>query len=369
MAYLIKRGSWYYGAFSDATRTPTQKRVALRTRQKREAERLLIGLEDAFLAGTYDPWTSARLPTSGEQNLDSAPSATVASTIEAFLKTRTHRAAQTQQKYRSVLRLLVRFHGARRPVITLTAKAIQDFLHGAERAPVTRKTYLTTLSPYLGWLASEGYLEDNPARGVQLERVPRTFPRYLLPEDVQAIVHAIEATAQANKHTNAGASLWLIPVVQANVYLGLRAAEVTALRWDDVDVDRRELTVSQRDGFTTKNGRDRRVPLSAPVEAILASLPSSCPFVFPSYHNRALHPRYLSRRFKHFARLAGLPEHINFHSTRHTACSWLVMQGASLEAARRYMGHSSITVTQRYAHLAPDAFRGQVEDAFRRVAE
>ncbi len=100
---------------------------------------------------------------------------------------------------------------------------------------------------------------------------------------------------------------------------------------------------------------------------MLEELERRCEYVFPNYGGTKLHKEYLSRRFKHFARLTGLPEFINFHSTRHTCASWLAQQGCSIEAIRRYMGHSSITVTQKYMHLSPDGFAEQIERAFGKV--
>ena len=61
--------------------------------------------------------------------------------------------------------------------------------------------------------------------------------------------------------------------------------------------------------------------------------------------------RYLSVRFKHFARLSGLGEQISFHSLRHTACTSLVEKGVPIEVVRQFMGHSSVLVTQKYVHL------------------
>jgi site-specific recombinase XerD len=86
-------------------------------------------------------------------------------------------------------------------------------------------------------------------------------------------------------------------------------------------------------------------------------------FVFPNYSGTQLHRQYLSRRFKHFVREAKLPEVINFHSTRHTAASWLAERGASIEAIRLYLGHSSVRVTERYMHLAPDAYANEIHAA------
>ena len=97
---------------------------------------------------------------------------------------------------------------------------------------------------------------------------------------------------------------------------------------------------------------------------MLSGLERRCEYVFPNYGGDKLHPQYLSRRFKHYARKTGLPEHVSFHTTRHTALSWLAMKGASTEAVRLYAGHSSVSVTEKYMHLSPSAYHDQVTQAF-----
>ncbi|MCP4581090.1 MAG: tyrosine-type recombinase/integrase [candidate division Zixibacteria bacterium] len=59
----------------------------------------------------------------------------------------------------------------------------------------------------------------------------------------------------------------------------------------------------------------------------------------------------MSRRFKTYAKEAGLPDSITFHSLRHTFCSILVMQGVDMFTIKELMGHSSLKVTERYLHL------------------
>ena len=79
-------------------------------------------------------------------------------------------------------------------------------------------------------------------------------------------------------------------------------------------------------------------PLCEAVCDVLRGLPTRASYVFRSPTGDKVSKQYLSRRFRFYARRAAL-EGICFHSTRHTAASWLAQQGCSVEAIRRYMGH------------------------------
>lgn len=354
MASINKRGDWYHLVFHDSTRYPQRRRVALKTKRLGEAKIKAREIERDYQRGRFDPW---ELSASGENLHDS---------IRLFLRTRGNLTLQTQAKYKSVLSNLERFAGGLRRTSSVDTNCLQAFLDSTPKAAITKRTYSTTLSPFFNWLIKRGTLSKNPVKELRLPRVPLKAPRYLTPQDVCLIVRHVRSSASKAK-TTPGTGTWLIPIVEANVYLGLRAGEVVNLQWQDIQMNRGTIRIGGRAGFTTKYGGMRTLPIVDSVRSLLEGLPRSSQWVFPSYGQRQLNRLYLSRRFKHFAREAGLPEEVCFHSTRHTAASWLVMGGASLEAVRRYMGHSSVRVTERYAHLSPEAFSNQIEAAFSRA--
>ena len=242
---------------------------------------------------------------------------------------------------------------------------IASFLDSGNTGTASRHAYRRALRAFLNWLVKQNALESNPASEVRLERLPAKHPRFLTPSDVKKLCQTIiEASESASRE---GVSLWLIPPISCNVYLGLRAGELVNLRWTDIDLDARQLRVTNTDSFTTKSGKERTLPLCDPLLGLLQSIPKVGEFVFSNYGGRQIHREHLSRRFKYYVRKAGLSEEINFHATRHTAASWLAQQGASVEAIRCYLGHSSIIVTQRYMHLSPDNFAAQISAAFGKI--
>ena len=137
------------------------------------------------------------------------------------------------------------------------------------------------------------------------------------------------------------------------------------LRWENVDLSLGCLTISNTEDFETESGKERALPLSDKARQIIQELQYSGAtdgYLF-TLRNGRISPCYVTHRFATFHKKAGLPDHITFHSLRHTSASWLVMNGASLEAVRMFLGHSSIEVTQLYAHLAPSVYAKQITEA------
>jgi integrase len=141
-------------------------------------------------------------------------------------------------------------------------------------------------------------------------------------------------------------------------------SELTNLRWEHVDLERGRLLVRNGEGFKTKSGQDRAVPLVGVAKRTLKDLRDSQshdqPHVFVGAQGRKLCPQYVSKRFRHYRRMAGLPEEIHFHSLRHTCASWLAEKGVPLPVIQRVLGHSTISMTLRYAHLSPDVVQAEM---------
>lgn len=145
------------------------------------------------------------------------------------------------------------------------------------------------------------------------------------------------------------------------LYTGLRAGELCGLRWPDVDLTGALITVQRSFQNPTKNNRVRRVPISTPLEAMLRAYQGNClstEIVFPNLRGNPHQPsaRVMDEVFKRCLERAEVPR-MTFHALRHTYASHFVLNGGDIYRLQRILGHSSVKVTQRYAHLAPDALR------------
>ena len=154
-------------------------------------------------------------------------------------------------------------------------------------------------------------------------------------------------------------SLWQMALV--SLYTGLRAGEVFNLRWEHVNFTDGTITV-----MDSKNAMNRVVYMPEQVKDMLVKHQAETKgqpgrLVFPKAGTRNTPHHQISPGFRMILRDTKLNEGITaprdkvvFHTLRHTFASWLVQAGVPLYTVQRLMGHKSIVMTQRYAHLAPD---------------
>jgi len=138
----------------------------------------------------------------------------------------------------------------------------------------------------------------------------------------------------------------LRPLIAFAVDTGGRRSELLKLDWRNVDLERGLVTFTK-----TKNGEDRTIRLTERARAVLRNLePKEIGPVF-TYHGKKIHDTNSS--FANARQKAGIDD-LRFHDLRHTFASRLVQQGVSLYEVMHLTGHKSVSMVQRYAHLAPD---------------
>jgi len=130
---------------------------------------------------------------------------------------------------------------------------------------------------------------------------------------------------------------------------GARRSEAMKAKWEHVDVERRLWVVP-----VSKSGRRRHIPLSDAALRILARQPrpDGCPWVFPG-KDRQKPIGCLRNAWRSVKERAGLPTDLRLHDLRHTFASTLVSKGRTLYEVSQLLGHSQMSMTMRYAHLAP----------------
>jgi len=213
------------------------------------------------------------------------------------------------------------------------------------RAKATVVRYLAALSHVLSMSVKEwGWLEVNPVANVRKPKEGRGRERFLSDGERQRLLDA------AAVH---GPSFYALIVLALST--GMRRGEMISLRWSQIDFPRGRITL-----LKTKNGEIRVVPLAGKAHELLLQLAKvrkiDCDLVFSG--DVAGRPFCIQKPWYSTMRAAGITN-FRFHDLRHSAASYLAMNGASMLDIAAVLGHKTLQMVKRYSHLS-DAHTGQV---------
>ncbi|MGA2466853.1 MAG: tyrosine-type recombinase/integrase [Thermodesulfobacteriota bacterium] len=177
-------------------------------------------------------------------------------------------------------------------------------------------------------------LGENPAnRTVKFLKGAVNRVRFLMPDEFQKLLSNCDD--------------FLKPIVIVAVHTGLRRGELLNLMWNHVSFDQRIITI-----LDTKNSERKDIPMDETVRITLQGLERRGEFVFPNKRGKPFNSMIIHYAF-HGALDRSEITDFRFHDLRHTFASNLVMAGVKIEKVQILMGHKMISMTQRYAHLAP----------------
>lgn len=146
------------------------------------------------------------------------------------------------------------------------------------------------------------------------------------------------------------------------VFAGLRTGEIQALEADDIDLNRRRILVTRSVNGPLKDNDTRVVPILDSLFPVLRDWIMAHSGQGPLFPPTSGSGKYIRKHtmYKHLKKAlkdCKLPEELTWYQcTRHTFASHWIMDDRSIEKLQQVMGHSSIMVTQRYAHLCPEMF-------------
>ncbi len=211
---------------------------------------------------------------------------------------------------------------------------------GTQRTPATVVQYMTALSHAFTIAINEWqWLEDSPMRKVKNPTPSSGRVRFLDDDERTRLLKACKESSNE----------WLYPCVILALSSGMRKAELFNLKWQDVNL---------KDGFLilpkTKNGERRRVPLAGLALELLREHAKirrlDTPLIFPG-NKDPLKPIDLKRPWLDALKRAEIND-FHWHDLRHCTASYLAMDGASLAEIAEVLGHKTLSMVKRYAHLS-----------------
>jgi integrase len=214
---------------------------------------------------------------------------------------------------------------------------------------------VNTLKAILNMAVRWDYIPKNPLLGFQTLKVnPNTFKYWTTTEILQFL------------RANLNHPLYYLWVVMLNT--GMRKGEALGLWWDRTNLSLGQIEISRTIGRYglqehTKTYEKRILPINDEVKKVLLELfkrQLNPHFVFTSPEGEQLDYHHVTREFIKAQKKAGMTNVIRLHDTRHTFASQFMMHGGNVFTLQKLLGHKSVNMTMKYAHLADNYLRDAV---------
>jgi len=350
MGDIVRRGTAWYVRYKDAD--GVRRMRASHQPSKQLARRYLLEVEGRVARGVVG--IPAPAP----------PALTVAALGERFLAEYRRPQIKDPGKYRKWAAVAI---GRALPTLgELRCDALQpadlsrlrDAL-GRRCSPGSARLTITYLKTLFAWAKRLGLTPNNPFLGAETPH-RQDAVEYLSAEEVRRLL----ATADRLAATGTVVDRVLRAAVHLVVRTGLRKGEMFGLRWRDVDLATGRLDIARSFATATKGNKVRHLRLPDEAVPILKEWMRECPrtpegLVFPrlSSTNTWGMPQnstYMLGLGELYEAAGCRPLPRAWHALRHTFASHYIMQGGSVLALQRILGHTDIKDTLVYAHLGPD---------------
>ena len=224
-------------------------------------------------------------------------------------------------------------------------RALTKGAESNEWAPGTVNRHRSLLSLIYRLAIRNGKVHENPVRQVSRRRENNIRTRFLDADEETRLRAAIRAECPERE-----------PEFDLALHTGMRRNEQWQLRWQDVNLRAGIITIPQ-----TKNSSRRHVPVNSVAEKALEVLAKSrIRSEYVCGGSAIREGRDWERWFEECVRKAGVPD-LRWHDLRHTFASRLAMAGVPLRTLAELLGHRTLAMVMRYAHLAPAHLREAVE--------
>ena len=227
-------------------------------------------------------------------------------------------------------------------------QAFLAYLSGRQASPRSIARLLSALRRFYGYLSRENLLSDDPTALIDAPKLGRPLPKTLTEADVEALLAAPDINTALGLRDRT-----MLEVLYAS---GLRVSELINLIPSQVNLQQGVIRV------TGKGNKERLVPLGDEavdwLQKYLAESRSTllherpCDALFVTQRNQAMTRQAFWYMIKRYAKLAGINKALSPHTLRHAFATHLLNHGADLRVVQMLLGHSDLSTTQIYTHVA-----------------
>ncbi|WP_331345593.1 site-specific tyrosine recombinase XerD [Cellvibrio sp. UBA7661] len=260
--------------------------------------------------------------------------------------------ANTQESYR---RDLEQFAGwvavQKQKLISVDAALLQMYLEFRLQQKLSSRTsarFLSCVRGFYRYLVRENRISENPVTLVENPKLSRSLPKSLSELDVETLLAAPDVSDALGLRDRT-----MLEVLYA---CGLRVSELVELNMSQINLRQNVIRVMG------KGSKERLIPMGEEASIWLArylrearpvllnNLPDEV--VFPSKRGQPMTRQTFWYRIKHWAVVAGIKKELSPHTLRHAFATHLLNHGADLRVVQLLLGHSDLSTTQIYTHVA-----------------
>lgn len=223
-------------------------------------------------------------------------------------------------------------------------------VRGKKRAPATVLRIMASLSAVLKVAERDwGWIDSSPMAKITKPVAGRGRVRFLSDDERNRLLQACKEIGHPYLHI----------IVVIAISTGMRLGEIMCLRWELVDI-REKLAIGHAQLLDTKNGERRGIPIAGAALTALRTLAAAqgktTGLLFPSLRAKPIagapeKPMDIRRPWEQAVAKAELKD-FRFHDLRHSAASYLAMNGATPSEIAEVLGHKTLSMVKRYAHLS-----------------
>ncbi len=263
----------------------------------------------------------------------------------------------TRSAYRTDLQILSAWLNARNLDLRSAQRAdLLDYLAARARSdfsPRSTARLLSALRRFYQYLSREGGIAEDPSARIAAPKLGRPLPKLLTEEEVEALLAAPATENLLGLRDRAMLELFYA--------CGLRVTELVSLTFSQINLRQGVLRI------TGKGNKERLVPFGEEAAAWLERYVQTArpelargqasSMLFPGRHGEALSRQAFWYRIRHYAQRAGITKHLSPHTLRHAFATHLLNHGADLRVVQLLLGHSDLSTTQIYTHIARERLK------------
>jgi integrase/recombinase XerD len=263
----------------------------------------------------------------------------------------------TLAAYRADLTALSRWLGERAIPMMGTSRAdLQDFIawrvHAGAR-PRSTARQLSSFRRFFRYLVREGVVREDPTAQIAMPKIGRSLPKSLTEEEVEALLSAPVVSDPLGNRDRA-----MLEVLYAT---GLRVSELVNLRHGQVNINQGVIRI------LGKGNRERLIPLGEEAMRWLTEFASGArseillerqtDYLFPTRRGDRMTRQAFWHIIKRYARKSNISKDLSPHTLRHAFATHLLNHGADLRVVQMLLGHSDLSTTQIYTHVARERLK------------